>query len=269
MVDQGFDVTVLSRGTKDDKVPKGVTVKTVNYDDDDSIKTALTGQDAIVSTLGSAALGPQQQKLADVAFAVGVKRFIPSEFGINTRQLQGQKIGQIVGGKTKLVDDLIKKAEQNSNFTWTGVSNGMFFDYLGFDGKAKKVSIVDSGNERFQTTTRKTIAKAVASILKHPQETANQYLSIASFQPTQNEILKIVEEETGSKWTVTHEDSAELQKLGEEKLAKGDFSAFLQLLRVHLYRDGAGHPVKDSENANKLLGLPEDDLRAELKKFLG
>lgn len=250
-------------------MPKGVTIKTVNYDDAESLKAALTGQDAVVSTLGSAALGPQQQKLADVAFSIGVKRFIPSEFGINTRQLQGLKIGQIVAGKTKLVDDLVKKADQNADFTWTGLSNGMFFDYLGFDGKAKKVTIMDSGNERFQTTTRSTIAKAVASILKHPQETANQYLSIASFQPTQNEMLKIVEEETGSKWTIAHESTADLQKIGEEKLAKGDYSAFMQLLMVHLYRDGEGHPVKDSEKANKLLGLPEEeDLRAELKKFL-
>ncbi|KAJ4393872.1 hypothetical protein N0V93_003088 [Gnomoniopsis smithogilvyi] len=269
LVDQGFQVSVLTRGSKEGNLPKGVTIKTVNYDDEESLKSAVAGQDAVVSTLGSAALGPQQQKLADVAFALGVKRFIPSEFGINTRQLQGLKIGQIVAGKTKLVDDLIKKAEQNSNFTWTGLSNGMFFDYLGFDGNAKKVTIVDSGNERFQTTTRKTIAKAVASILKHPQETANQYLSIASFQPTQNEILKAAEELTGSKWTVAHDNSAELQKIGEEKLAKGDYSAFLQLLRAYLYRDGEGHALKDSEKANKLLGLPEEeDLREELKNVL-
>lgn len=62
--------------------------------------------------------------------AAGVKRFIPSEFGINTRQLQGLKIGQIVAGKTKLVDDLQKKAEQNPGFSWTGISNGLFFDLV-------------------------------------------------------------------------------------------------------------------------------------------
>lgn len=66
--------------------------------------------------------------------AAGVKRFIPSEFGINTRQLQGLKIGQIVAGKTKLVDDLQKKAEQNPDFSWTGISNGLFFDLVRFLG---------------------------------------------------------------------------------------------------------------------------------------
>lgn len=140
---------------------------------------------------------------------------------------------------------------------------------FGFDAKAKKATIVDSGNEPFQTTNKGLIAKAVASILKHPQETANKYLTIASFQPTHNQILQIVEEETGSKWTVDPQSTTDLQKIGEEKLAKGDYSAFGQLLRVYLFRDGEGHPLKEDEKANKLLGLPaEEDLRATLRKWL-
>lgn len=130
LVDQGFQVSILSRNSKHDSVPKGVTLKTVDYDDLESLKSALTGQDAVVSTIATAAVGAQQQKLADAAFAVGVKRFVPSEFGINTRKLQGLKIGQIVAGKTKLVDDLQQKAEQNSRFSWTGLSNGLFFDLV-------------------------------------------------------------------------------------------------------------------------------------------
>lgn len=122
-------MTILSRSNPD-KVTSGVAVKTINYDDPESLTKALTGQDAVVSAIGSASVGAPQQKLADAAFAAGVKRFIPSEFGINTRKLQGTKIGQIVGGKTKLVDDLQKKSEQNPSFTWTGVSNGLFFDLV-------------------------------------------------------------------------------------------------------------------------------------------
>lgn len=123
-------MSVLSRGTKQDDVPKGVTVKTVNYEDIESLKSALAGEDAVISAIATAAVGAQQQTLADAALAAGVKRFIPSEFGINTRKLQGLKIGQIVGGKTKLVDDLQKKSEQNPNFSWTGLSNGLFFDLV-------------------------------------------------------------------------------------------------------------------------------------------
>lgn len=140
---------------------------------------------------------------------------------------------------------------------------------FGFDAKEKKATIVDSGDEPFQTTKKDLIGKAVASVLKNPRETANKYLSIASFQPTHNQILQIVEEETGSKWTVERQSTADLQKIGEDKLAKGDFSAFGQLLRVYLFKDGEGHPLKADEKANKLLGLPEEeDIRATLKKWL-
>lgn len=120
----------------------------------------------------------------------------------------------------------------------------------------------------FQTTTIGLVAKAVASVLKHPKETANKYLLIASFQPTLNQVLQIVEEETSSKWTVEHVSTQDLQKAGEVKLSKGDFSAFLDFLKVHLYRDGEGHPVPANELANKSLELPEEDLKASLRAWL-
>lgn len=129
-------MSVLSRGHRQDDVPKGVTVKNVDYDDLDSLKAALTGEDAVVSAIATSAVGPQQQKLADAAYAAGVKRFIPSEFGINSRKLQGLPIGKILAGKTKLVDDLQKKAEENNKFSWTGVSNGLFFDLVSASCKA-------------------------------------------------------------------------------------------------------------------------------------
>lgn len=123
-------MTVLSRSNKQDDLPKGAVVKSVDYDNLESLKTALADQDAVVSTIASPAVGSQQQNVADAAYTSGVKRFIPSEFGINTRKLQGLKIEQILAGKIKLVDDLQKKAEANKSFTWTGISNGLFFHYV-------------------------------------------------------------------------------------------------------------------------------------------
>lgn len=123
-------MTVLSRSNKQDDLPKGAVVKSVDYDNLESLKTALADQDALVSTIASPAVGSQQQNVADAAYTSGVKRFIPSEFGINTRKLQGLKIEQILAGKIKLVDDLQKKAEANKSFTWTGISNGLFFHYV-------------------------------------------------------------------------------------------------------------------------------------------
>jgi hypothetical protein len=125
---------------------------------------------------------------------------------------------------------------------------------------SKTASVVDSGNERFYASTLAQVGRAVVHILQHPAETANRYLAIASFNLSQNELIKVVEELTGQEYPVTSRaNSAELQKVGEEKLAKGDYSAFLELLTVHLHADGAG---------NALAELPYEDLKTEVAAWL-
>jgi hypothetical protein len=105
-------------------------------------------------------------------------------------------------------------------------------------------------------------------VLKHPEETANKYIQVASFVTTQNEVLSLLEEETGTKWTVEKKNTADNQKLADEKLAKGDYSAFGDYLKVVLFGDGRGASPKESELANKELGLPKEDLRATIKAVL-
>jgi hypothetical protein len=105
-------------------------------------------------------------------------------------------------------------------------------------------------------------------ILNHPDETANKYLSTASFTLSQNELVALVEELTGSKLPVTHVKSADLQKEGEDKLAVGDFRAFVDFLRVHNGADGAGNGLTEEQTANGLIGLPYEDLRAAVESWL-
>jgi hypothetical protein len=59
----------------------------------------------------------------------GVKRFIPSEYGINTQNLEGG-IGKILSGKTATADLLKKSASEHAGFSWTGLSTSMFFDWV-------------------------------------------------------------------------------------------------------------------------------------------
>ncbi|EFX02067.1 NmrA-like protein [Grosmannia clavigera kw1407] len=281
-VKAGFTVTLLSRDSKQ-PLPEGVkAIKAVDYSSVDSLKAALNGQDAVVSTLGSLALG-NQSPLIDAAIAVGVKRFIPSEFGINTRKARDTPIGKIIAAKVSTVDYLIKKADASKGvFTWTGIATGLFFDwgldhgFGGFDAKTKAASIYDSGNEKSQSSNVHFVGRAVAAVLKQAGEhfgtagdkTANQYIEVASFSPSQNDVLKIVEAETGAKWTITHTKTADLQKLGEEKLTKGDFSAFGELLLVWQFKDGAGHAPDPKTSGNALLGLDGDDLKETLKSWI-
>ena len=75
-----------------------------------------------------------------------------------------------------------------------------------------------------------------------------------------------MEEETGDKWTVTNAKTDDSFKLAEEKLAKGDYSAFGDYLKPHLFKDGKGHAGVPL--ANKELGLSRENLRATIKAIL-
>lgn len=126
-------MTILTRGSSD-TTRDGAALKKVDYDDAESLRAALAGQDAVVSALATAAVaGPQQQKLADAAYAAGVRRFVPSEFGLNSRRLEGLSLGRILAAKTRLGDDLQRKADASvdGGFSWTGLSTGLFFDLVG------------------------------------------------------------------------------------------------------------------------------------------
>lgn len=61
---------------------------------------------------------------------------------------------------------------------------------------------------------------------------------------------------------------AEHEKIGDEKIAKGDFSAFGNYLEQFLFADGAGHELKGDENAIGLLGLKEENLDEVVKSVV-
>lgn len=138
----------------------------------------------------------------------------------------------------------------------------------GIDFDKKTVRVVDSGNEKFQTSNLHFVGKAVAAVLQHPEKTANKYLSVASFNVSINEIVAAIEELTGQEYEVTKASSADLQKLGEEKLAKGDYSAFGPLVTAWCYGDGAGHALTPDKSANELLGLQEESLKDTVREWL-
>ncbi|KLO98483.1 related to 2`-hydroxyisoflavone reductase [Fusarium fujikuroi] len=269
----GFEVTAITRNESSATFPDKVIVKRVDITSVDSVKEALAGQNAVVSAAATAAAG-SQKVIIDAAIAAKVPRFIPSEFGIPSRQNRDTKIGKILGAKIQNTDYLIELAEKHHWFSWTGLSNGLFLDSglksdRGFINiRDRKIRITDSGNEPYSTTSLAFVGEAVVAILKKPEETKNKYLNIAGVTTTQNEVLKIVEKLTGDKFEVSHVTGAEQEKIGDEKIAKGDFSAFGNYLEKFLFADGAGHALKGDENAIGLLGLKEENLEEVIKSVV-
>ncbi|KAH6887114.1 hypothetical protein B0T10DRAFT_575674 [Thelonectria olida] len=273
LLDAGFDVTAITRNESKATFPDKVTVKRADVSSVDSVKEAIAGQDAVVSTAASAAAG-SQKILIDAAIAAHVPRFIPSEFGIETRKYRDTKIGGLLKAKLQNTDYLIDLASKHDWFSWTGLSNGLFFDWsikrgsTFVDPKNHKFTTVDSGNEPFSASTLGFIGKAVVAILQKPNETANKYLAVAGITASQNDILAAIEKVTGAKFDVSRVTGAELEKIGDEKIAKGDFSAFLPYLEQFLFADGAKHALTPETSDNELLGLKPEPLEETIRKAL-
>jgi len=273
LLDAGFNVTVLSRSSSSSSAPAGAKVHKTDYASSSSLEEAFKGQHAVVSTIATAAVG-SQDIIVNAAVKAGVKRFIPSEFGINTQKVTGGA-AKILARKIETQKLLNEAVKNNPDFSWTGVATSLFFDWglkagsLGFNLKEKKATIYESGNEPFTGTNLHTIGLAIASILQKPEDTANKYFDIASFTTSQNEVLKILEDVSGEKWTVEKADTKSIGKSADESLTKGEYGpAFGGFLKVLLFGDGEGTSPKEGELANGLLGLPKEDLRGTIKGVL-
>ncbi|KAK8032210.1 NAD(P)-binding protein [Apiospora arundinis] len=283
LLSAGFTVVALTRAGSSTPLPDGVAaVRQVDFTSLEDLVGALAGQDAVVSVIGTMAVA-QQKVLVEAAAQAKVKRFLPSEFGLNTRGagLRDTKLGRMLKPKMEMVDRLMELAEKSHGaFTWTGVGNNLFFDssleagLLGIDIPSRKATIVDSGSEPFSTSNRQQVAWAVVSVLQRPEETANRYLMVQSFVTTQNQLLKVVCEELEAagkdkEFQVERITAAKTEQIADEALAGGKaFDAFWAYVRQYQFTDGAGRALKGGETANQLLGLQEEDLRESVRAVL-
>jgi hypothetical protein len=92
-----------------------------------SLVDALKGHDAIVSTIGGGGL-KEQQSLIDAAVLAGVKRFIPSEYGIDVCHPSAIEIVPFFGQKRAINDYL--RSKEGDGITWTSIGTGPFLDWV-------------------------------------------------------------------------------------------------------------------------------------------
>jgi saccharopine dehydrogenase-like NADP-dependent oxidoreductase len=125
--DPNFTVSILSRNSSTQTFPAHITVHRVSDDYPEAeLLKAFKGQDAIVSTIATASTA-QQHAIIDAAIKAGVKRFVPSEFGSDTRNDKAMAIlPQYFKGKADTVEYL--KSKESTGLTWTAFVTGCFFE---------------------------------------------------------------------------------------------------------------------------------------------
>ncbi|KIY53798.1 NAD(P)-binding protein [Fistulina hepatica ATCC 64428] len=264
-----FNVSVLSRKSSTATFPEGITVHKTDYTPA-SLAVALKGQDAIVSAIGAQGLEDLQIALIDAAILVGVKRFIPSEYGCDLAHPKTLSMAPVYGQKKHVTDYLKSKQDK---IEWTVLSTGLFADWLIHSGgltidlKESTATIWDEGTTPFATTTLRDIGTAIVGILTHPTETTNKDIYIASAIPTQNELVAVLEKKQGKIWTKKHVKLQEEVGKANAELAKGNIAAAGLPLVLSTLFDGCGADFLGNGRvlSNTLLGLPEPNLEAMLK----
>lgn len=271
-------VTAITRAESTTKLPDGVQVKKINYDDPSSIVEALRGQDALIITMVVRASEDQESKLIEAAAEANVPWVLPNEWTPDTAN-EPLSHEMLVGDAKKQHRELVEKLGKSS---WIAVCTGFWYEWslalgYGFDFANRTVTLFDDGETPISTSTWPQIGRAVASLLSlkvHPDGKGddgacldrfrNSWVYVASFTVSQKDMLESVLRVTHTSledWKVTKEPVKERYAAGIEQMEKGDRRGFVKALYSRVfYPDGSGNVEKISSLHNELLGLPKEDI---------
>ncbi|KIV99437.1 uncharacterized protein PV09_08868 [Verruconis gallopava] len=272
-----FTVTALKRPNSTSKFPEAPNLKVLECDfSPESLAAVFAGQDAVISILGGTGFG-DQKAYVDAAVKAGIKRFFPSEFGVNGQSKVVQEITPFFAVKQEVLDYLVEK--EKTGMTWTALIIGALTDwciangFLGFDIGSKKALIWDDGNTRFSGLNEDDLGKAVIGCLEHPEETANKVVYASTMATTQNEILAALEKATSAKWDVERKTTEQQLREARESLDKGDFAGAFTMVKATLLGNLPGleqHYEVDVKDklANDILGLTRASLEETVNRLV-
>lgn len=274
LLQDNFEVTVLTRQDSKATFPASVAVKRVDYTSKDSMVAALRGQDAVVSALTHQALATSEALLVDAALAAGVRRFVPSEFGSDTTNPKAAAF-PLYAAKVASARHLEAVAVSSPNFSYTSVITGPLLGWVVgqafMDPADRTAALYDGGDRAFSVVTRATIGRAVSAVLRHPEETRNRVVKVHDATPTLRGLLAAAQGTVGTEgWTVTTpsvEEALASAWAGVEA-GKFDFATVFGFIVAASQGDGYGGLLEDTDN--ELLGIPamtDEEVRAFVEKI--
>jgi putative NADH-flavin reductase len=272
-----FNIWVINRQTSKSVYPRTQVITVPDDLDVDTVATELRALqiDALIITIAGSHVD-SQKKLIDAAFAGGVQRVMPAEFGsCDSADAKTNEILPLMKGKKTVRDYLISVAEkerEGGKLTWTSLVTGHFFDWgltcglLKFHVKERKAYILDGGDVKFSASNLPFIGKAVVRVLERPEQTANKLLYVHSLHVTQLQVLAALEKVTGDKFERIDEDSEKGLSIVRPKMLEGDHDAREEV--VAIWGVVAADWSKRETFSNELLGLQEDDLEETVRRVV-
>ncbi|KAF5023000.1 hypothetical protein F66182_4958 [Fusarium sp. NRRL 66182] len=280
MIDSGlFNVTILLRkgssSSYDTSGSPSVSVVKVDFASRQDLEEVLRGQDAVVSALATTA-AEAQIPLIEAASAVGVKRFLPSEYACKLDS-PGTRENPMFASKARVEDLLIEKSKASSSLTYTFVLTSVFLDWgitnrFTIDLTTSTPRVIDGGNLKFSTTSLDTLGEAIIGVLNHPEETKNRVVQVHDRLTTQNELLDLARKAyPDRRWEPVSVSLDDLVKKAEENLAQGklDQETAFSFLYQRIMAPGFGGAFEETDN--ELLGIQpkgDDFIIQTIKDFL-
>lgn len=271
-----FSVSVLVRASSTSTPAHADTVTYIPIApafDGPELARLLVGQDAVVAAFPVQDVG-QHLRLAEAAYAAGVRRYIPADYGsCDARSPQAQRHLRLYRDKAAVqarCEALAGTAARDRvPFTWTSVVSGHFFDwglrnnYLHLDVANRKALVLDAGVTKASASTLPRVAATVVRVLQRADATRNRFVFVQSFCPTPLELVAALERATGHPWHTAHVDSNGFLDRETKALEQGDEHAVHNIVFV-LGAVDADWTRRD-EFAMDLLGFEDEDLDAVVR----
>jgi uncharacterized protein YbjT (DUF2867 family) len=135
-----FKVTVLTRESSGGRtsIPSAARVITTadSYPQEDLVRV-FQGQDVVVNAVTSFSV-VEQLKFIDAAVAAGVKRYIPSEYGLDNNNSAARELSPVFRDKGRVQDYL--RLNEDTGLTWTAIACGMWIEWYYYPS----ISLFDS-----------------------------------------------------------------------------------------------------------------------------
>ncbi|KAI5459526.1 isoflavone reductase family protein [Mariannaea sp. PMI_226] len=279
-------VKALTRKDSSNKLPDGVQVASIDYNDQASIVAALKGQQFFIISMAPTAPRDTHSKLVQAAAKAGVPYVMPNSYA---GDIDSNKLGvdTLLGPVAKANRDEIEML----GMQWISVCCGFWYDYslaggesrFGFDFDKRSLTLYDDGNTKNSTSTLSQVGRAVAKLLslkEFPDGENDKSLTLSgffnkavylkSFVVSQNDMFESVKRVTGTSeadWTITHESTMKRYEEGLAQVKAGNMAGFSKLLYARsFYPD---EPADLSAKAqNELLELPNESLDEATKAGL-
>ncbi|KAK3361847.1 hypothetical protein B0T24DRAFT_640226 [Lasiosphaeria ovina] len=275
-LEAGHTVSVVTRPESDiSSIPSGVAaIHRAAYDDVAAVTALLKGQDVLVLAIGFMAMKAVQGHLITAAAAAGVPWIVPTEYGSQTVVTDPlELLNPIFAGKAAFR----KQIEELGVAGWIGVVNNPWTEFslrrgapaFGIDIAARKATLYDGGNTKFNTTTYPKVGRTLAAVLALPDaelaKYRNAWLHASSFHVSQRDFLASVLKAAGeseSDWVIEERSAEEVVA----EAAKEPFDS--RLLYATVARAGYGGDYNDKVVDYAALGIEQEDLDTVVKSVV-